>query len=371
MERLARFRWVAFPVGLFVISRAALLLFSKISLSLIPSLYEGEHARSFLKRFPSIDGLCRWDCGFFEMIAARGYSEIGATNFFPLFPLLGRAVHEVTGAPMVVSLIIVANLAALASYVVLFWLFRQLESDEVARWALVVFVFYPFAFFQASAYPESLMVLFSALAIALAIRGRHLWAGVALGFGVLARHLTLLAGAGLVVAQVRQRGWNPRRLLLHPDVLGLVIPWLFLGAYCAYQYVRFGDPFGFWTVRKNWGEYAYWGVYQLASATRVDIYVKGMYAYLPFAVATTIASAALLTKRRWLEMAGFAIALLVVLWSVGMYGLGRYTASVWPAALPAGAWLVKRPALQGPVVGVLALFQGLFFYLVAHQFPLL
>jgi hypothetical protein len=55
---------------------------------------------------------------------------------------------------------------------------------------------------QAMGYPESLMVLFTALAVYLALRGMHIWAGVALGVGVLARHLSFFAGGSLLVAQV-------------------------------------------------------------------------------------------------------------------------------------------------------------------------
>jgi hypothetical protein len=64
---------------------------------------------------------------------------------------------------------------------------RHIEWEGAARWALTLFGVYPFAFFQAAGYPESLMIFFSALAILLAQREDHIWAGVALGLGVLAR----------------------------------------------------------------------------------------------------------------------------------------------------------------------------------------
>jgi hypothetical protein len=54
-----------------------------------------------------------------------------------------------------------------------------------------------------------------------------------------------------------------------------------------------------------------------------------------------------------------------------VWGLGRYSASCWPAFLPLGAWLSKRANFQGPIVAILAVFQGLFFYLFVHQFPIL
>ena len=62
---------------------------------------------------------------------------------------------------------------------------------------------------------------------------------------------------------------------------------------------------------------------------------------------------------------------MAILWGVGVWGLGRYSASCWPAFLPLGAWLSKRANFQGPIIALLAVFQGLFFYLFAHQFPIL
>ena len=103
---------------------------------------------------------------------------------------------------------------------VLYRLVTFLEDEAAARWTLLLFISFPFAFFQAMAYPESLMVLFTALAVYLALRGRHLWAGVALGVGVLARHLSFFAGGSLLVAQLKQRP-SVRRFLLSPGLLGL------------------------------------------------------------------------------------------------------------------------------------------------------
>ena len=259
-ERVQRWRWVAFPFTLWAVTRVAILGFGKLSMTFVPGLVEsaGLH-REYLLGHPSIEGLCRWDCRYFQELANHGYLHEGYTNFFPLYPLLVRALHEVTGLHIDLCLILVPNLAALGGLLVLYRLVTFLEDESAAKWTLMLFISFPFAFFQAMAYPESLMVLFTALAVYLALRGRHIWAGVALGVGVLARHLSFFAGGSLLVAQVKQRP-SVRRFLLSPALLGLVIPWLFLGAYCAYQYVRFGNALAFVKMRDNWGPVAWWGV---------------------------------------------------------------------------------------------------------------
>lgn len=372
-QALERWRWMAFPLLLFIFSRAALLGFSQLSLMLVPQLNWEFASRVFLKPYPALDGLCRWDCWHFARIASEGYTEARWTNFFPLYPFLSRFVSVVTTVDINLALLIVSNVASLGTFLLIYRVFTLLADADVARVSLVLFAAYPFAFFQATGYPESLMLFFSALAILLALRGHHIWAGVALGFGVLSRHITMFVGASLLAAQIRERGVNPRRLLFHPAILGLIIPWLFLGAYSLYQYQVFGNPLAFSAARDQppWSELAWWGIDDLLATTSRSDHVQAMYSYLPFALLTTIGSLALLAKRQWLELAAFAIIFMVVMWSIGMWGLGRYTASCWPAFLPLGAWLAKHPAWQAPVVAGLALFQGLFFYLFIHMYAIL
>ena len=60
----------------------------------------------------------------------------------------------------------------------------------------------------------------------------------------------------------------------------------------------------------------------------------------------------------------------VLAFGLGAYGLGRYSASVWPAFLPLGVWLTRRPSWKLPLVVVLAMFQGLFLHLFAHAYEL-
>ena len=370
---LERWRWVIFPALLFLGTRIALMGFSQIGLTLSPKLNWSFDPREFLIRFPFLDGLCRWDCWHFGRIARTGYTEARWTNFFPLFPLLTRLTHDVTGMPINLALLVVANVASFASFLIVFRIFTRLADESAARWALIAWVAFPFAFFQATGYPESLMTLCTALAILLALRGNHLSAGIVLGCGVLARHLTLFAGAALLVAQLRQRGINPRRLLLNPAILGLVIPWLFLAGYCLYQYRTFGNPLAFAAARDQppWGPMAWWGIAQLLATHIRNDQVDAMYSYIPFALIPTVGAFVLLRKREWLELAAFGVVFVTMIWAIGVWGMGRYMASCWPAFLPLGVWLAKRPAWQGPVIACLALFQGLFFFLFSHMFAIL
>ncbi len=371
-QEIGNWRWIGFPLLLFIFTRIALLGVAYLGLTFMPDLYVSSGDSPFRQQYPTLDALCRHDCPWFLAIAQQGYWEARATNFFPLFPFLTRAVHELTGLHIRFAQLIVANGAGLGGLIVVYRIFLKLADTETAQWALIALAAYPFSFFQTVAYPESLMLLFGALAILLALNDRHILAGFALGIGVLARHLTMFAGAGLLAAQLRQRGHHPRQFFLSPAVLGLVIPWLFLGGYCLYQYVTFGDPLAFYHARNSpiWAR-AWWGIHELLTTQDRDIEVSVMRSYIPFVLIPSIGAIALATHRKWLELAAYAIIFMLVVWAIGVWGLGRYSASCWPAFLPLGSWLARWPALRGPVIVFFALFQGLFFYLFTHAFFIL
>ncbi len=360
---MSRLRWALFPVATFLFTRVAILATTSWSLRMDPRLhFEGPP----LLEVPSLGGLCRWDCLYYTNIALGGYRELFWTNFFPLFPLLGKGLSLLTGLSVPFSLVVLANLAGLGALLAVYRVFLDTEGEEAARAGLALFAAFPFAFFQAAGYPESLMVLTSALAVWLALRGRHLSAGAVLGLGVLSRHLTLVAGLSLLAAQVKERGLHPRRFLLHPAFLGLVLPFAFASLYMLYLRLTVGEAFAWWTHRaEGWGELAWFGLGDLARGTSLPLEV---YLYVLFSLVPGVGAVLLLREPRWRVLAAFAVGLMLTLWTVGLAGLGRYSASCWPAFLPLGVWLARRPWLLLPAVCAGAILQGVFLSLYAHWY---
>jgi hypothetical protein len=358
---------------LFAATHVTLLAFSYLGMMINPNLAMESGWREFLKQYPALDGLCRWDCLYYRQIALEGYKYPVYTNFFPLLPLLSRGLAEITRIDVHFALLIIPATARLASFVVIYRIFRELEGEDAAQWGLTLFATYPFAYIQSSGYAESLMIFCSAVAVLLALRGNHIWAGLAVGLAVLTKQLGIFAGAALLAAQIRQRGLHPKRFLLSPAILGLAVPWLCLSLYMLYQYMRFNDPFLFWTVRSTppWWPLSEWGIVDLLTATEGNEHTRIMFSYLPFLLIPTAGAIALLSKKQWIELALFAIAYLGFIWMAGIWASGRHSASCWPAFLPLGLWLSQRPKLQGPAVAGLALFQGLYFYLYSHGFLIL
>jgi len=368
--RAALSGWARFPILLWVFTRAALMLTSEMALRLAPHGTDPKRPwppshEIFLRPYPWIDGLCRWDCGWYLKIAQRGYFMYEQSAFWPLFPLLARLLHEGTTLHLILCLIIVANLACLLAWLVLYRLFERLEGEDAARWALGLFVAYPFAFFQAEAYPESTMILFSALAVSLALAHKPIRAGVALGFAALARHLGMIAGAALLVAQIRERGF--KRLLLDKGILGLALPWIIFAIYPLWLWHALHDPLAFWKSRsQGWGATAWMPAWQpmLEGSSDPRYWIYPILSLIPLAGTVWLA-----VQKRW-ELFWTAAIFLAVCYGIGAEALGRYVSGCWPAFLPLGAWLSRRRAWQVPVLVALAMFQGLFFYLFIEQYPI-
>jgi hypothetical protein len=312
------------------------------------------------------DALCRWDCGIFSLIARRGYDNIRETNFWPAYPVGVRWISLITHIPIEYVLLILPNLATLGAYLVLSRVYSLAEDERAARWALLAFAAFPFAYFHASGYPESMMVFFSALATLLAMRGRHVGAGFALGGAVLSRHLGILFGVSLLAAQIRQRGW--RGFFKSPRFLTLALPFLLAGLHFTYCWQVWGDPLSWWRVRLDWGETAWWGAIQI-----VQHYERNPHflSYLLWTMVPAAGVIALVIRRKTPELAAPALVMMVVILAVGAAGLGRYAASCWPAFLPWGVWLSKRPLLGASVVAAMGMAQGLFFFLHVHHYAIL
>jgi hypothetical protein len=195
----------------------------------------------------------RWDSAWFHRIVEHGYSTRQSAAFLPVYPLLVRGVAWVVrndvAAGMLVSLA-----AAAAAVVVLERIARRHLPPDGARTAVVLFALYPLAFVFTAFYSDALFILFVAVALDAAERGRALAAGIAGALAVDTRLLGLALVPTLVV-----RFWPSWRRL----AAVLLIP-LALGLWLLYCHVHLGDAFAtthaeerYWN-RQSPSPHAYW-----------------------------------------------------------------------------------------------------------------
>jgi hypothetical protein len=214
-------------------------------------------SHQWTKQRPLWDCFANWDGDWYAKIAREGYQydpgRLSNISFFPAFPLLGRAVADVTGIQMETALLIVAQLSLVATFVVLARYLRHridASNSDAAAWALLAFGVWPTAMFCRMAYSESLFLL-SAVISLYAMERRWPLVAIALviGFATATRSVgvCLLVPFAWHVWRESAPFWGlVRRLWLLP-----VACWGLL-AFMSFQYWAFGEPLAFAQAQDNW-----------------------------------------------------------------------------------------------------------------------
>jgi len=205
----------------------------------------------------SWDVFLAWDSHFYQAIALDGYEYVNDGQghnvaFFPLFPLLVRAVMS-GGLPFNVAGTVVNNLAFLGALIVLYAWVQESHGQKVARWTTAVLAWCPFSLFGTVIYTEGLFLLWSTAALRAYDRKHYGWSGLWGGLASVTRLPGIaLSGAFLLVA------WREKRpaIAYFPSLAtaGGV------GLYSLYCWMRFGDFLAFLKVQQAWHpEQAFYG----------------------------------------------------------------------------------------------------------------
>lgn len=176
--------------------------------------------------------LTTWDGGFYLDIASHGYPHgfsydpsgklTGNTlAFFPLYPMLVRAVHEVTRLDVPMAGIVTANLALIAALIVVLQLFTRLYGRRTAVVAIVLLAgAQPMALVFLMSYSESLFLALAAGMLLAAHRRNWLTAGLLALLVGLTRPAAVAAvvalGVAVLLHLVRERriSWRPLAALV-------------------------------------------------------------------------------------------------------------------------------------------------------------
>ena len=200
--------------------------------------------------------LHRWDAGQYLPLIEHGYLAEGEEAlrivFFPLYPMLCRAVALATGWGANAVALLVSNLSRLGSGALLWRLAENDGGAVYARRCLWSFMFFPATYFFSMAFSESLFLLLSLGAVICARRRRFV---LAVALGALCANTRLL---GLAIAVpiywelLRVHGRRGKREIALCALQTLPVA-LGLAAYLALNWRLFNDPFRFMTFeRENW-----------------------------------------------------------------------------------------------------------------------
>ena len=185
-------------------------------------------------------GLFAWDAAFYRAIAEHGYQRVdGSLRFFPLVPLMARAIGWLTGDG--VALLLVVNVSALVLAVVLARLTRfETGDDGTVDRVLWLVALAPPAAVLVLGYAEAVFMALSVGAF-LGLRRRHWWSAAAAGFlaGLTRPFGALLAPAAAIEAA---RGWSAVPVRERAArLVAVVAPVAGTVSYLVWVGVRFGD----------------------------------------------------------------------------------------------------------------------------------
>jgi hypothetical protein len=137
----------------------------------------------------------QWDATWFLRIAQHGYDTKQSASFFPLYPLLTRAVGFVLRSDLVAGVAISLVAAGFAGVAVM-RIARRYAGDRVAHDSVIFLALYPISFVFTAAYSDGLFLALAAWAFLFALELRTPGAAVLAALAVLTRPtgLALLAG---------------------------------------------------------------------------------------------------------------------------------------------------------------------------------
>jgi Mannosyltransferase (PIG-V) len=312
-----RWRWAGIPLGIYAASR--LVQLALIAWMLPPG---GASIRS---------RLLAWDAGWFVRVAQdgyeHGYTYSGGTlvgnglAFFPGYPLLIRAVHEVTRLDYETAALTLSWVAGAVAAVLVYALGRRLYDSRVAVALAVLFCAQPMSVVLSMAYSEGLFVALVAATLLAAHRRSWVMAG-ALG---LAAALTRPTGAALAIGlgiaaviAVRERRPDRWRAVAAAAVALLGVP-----AYLCWVGQRVGSWHAWFDIQTaGWGSTFDFGLgalrFVLDALRTGDGWIEVSVALILIAAVVTAIVA--VTRRVWPPLLGYGlIALFLVLGQNGYY----------------------------------------------------
>jgi hypothetical protein len=305
-------------------------------------------------------GLLGWDAAWYRDIARSGYDGVAKVGlrFFPLFPMLGRAVAWVPGVSAGFAIVLVANLFALiAGFLVFDLARREGRSGKTATYAVWVVYLAPSAFVLVMGYAEATLMT-AALVALLALRSRRWWMAAAAG---LVAGLTRPVGVLLVVPALVEV-WQARAAFARKQLVGaiaaIVAPAAAAGAYLVWAEHRTHDLFypvsvqQISTSRGGWVD-PFRAVWRAGHAA-----VHGGHLSAGIHVVTVVVLVVLIVVlwRRWpASFTAYAIVAAVVALSANnLDSLERYSLSTVPFALAAADLVTGGDTRERVVFAALA-----------------
>jgi hypothetical protein len=312
------------------------------------------------------EGILGWDAVRYQQLAEKGYHALPTKElrFFPLYPLLGRALGFVLGHRAGIALVLVANLSALALGALVHRLVKQEGGDDrTAQRAAWLVAFMPPAFVFVWGYSESLAMTLAAAGF-LALRRRAWWWAAAAGFlGALTRPVGLVFALPAAIEAARGLSLHRGHLRM-PDLAGRAAAVVSSVAGCTVYLLWVGHEFGDAMLPLSIQRDPQWRgsatnpipVFARAVGAAFTGQWRGNALHLPWVV-IVLALVVLTFRLMPFSYAAYAAAMVGLAVTAQRWGsFERYSFTAFPITL-ALAWVSKNPHLERAVlmIGVAAM----------------
>ena len=199
----------------------------------------------------------RWDSFWYTSISQHGYNFSDSKNssiaFFPLYPMVIRAVHFVSHWK---ENKISFGLNILFAFLATLYLYRlaKLDYDEKKSLAVVaVFLFFPPAYFFLAGYPDGLFALVAIVSFYFARKKNWALAGIAAGLLALTKPYGILIFPALGLEYLWTHNWDLKIVFKKFDWLPLLLPIFSFGGFVLFNYLMFHNPIAFLEAQQTWG----------------------------------------------------------------------------------------------------------------------
>ncbi len=201
----------------------------------------------------------RWDSAWYYSVAKFGYHFVPGqqsnTAFFPLYPLLIRALHFVwpseTDRSWFFCGVLVSNIALLVALSYLYAATKEQIDEGTAQRAVLYMLVFPSTLYYSAIYTEGLFVACAIAALYYGQKGRWWLAGFIAAGASLTRSPGVVLGVPLAFEYMRQRRF--RLTAIRWDVLAFLFIPLALAAFSYYLYVKTGNAFATRDAQFAWG----------------------------------------------------------------------------------------------------------------------
>lgn len=359
-------------VGVFVTLLTTMIALSTLSVRLFGIRAQGDPPLHFRWEW-IFEGLFRYDGGWYAGIAEHGYHYIPGQQsnvaYFPLYPMLMRAVGWIVGDTVDAGLLITAVAGCLAAVLAARWMRGRGMSPLAVTLGLAVLLVYPYSWYLYGVVYSDAVFLLAVVAASLAVESDRI---------VVAGFLTMLASAdrptGLsiaigmtvlvaerrgVLAHVPGRGRSfvdrfrvPNRFDLRKARgrdTAILLGFGGLAGYIGYLQLEFGRPLLFIDSQRYWGQQSgtqtllksqYWWELthfvhrslELTTTVQAFVLLAGL-VLVPF-----------VGRRFGWGYAVFQLVLVAMpaIGSKDFMGVGRYLMVLFPTHALIGEWLSGR-----------------------------